>query len=222
MLIGGLQKVSMIDYPRKLSAIIFTKGCNFLCPFCHNKTLLSKDETDYTEDEILEFLSSRQGMLDAVTVTGGEPLLQSDIEQFLQKIKEINFLVKLDTNGYSPENLEKVLPYLDYIAMDLKAPKDKYNLLAGIELDTRKIDESVSIIKNFSGEKEFRTTLVHPLLETSDIRKIVEENQLGDAPYFLQNYRPIDTDTEQKMWSFSQDELGELAKGLQCKIRNSN
>ena len=223
MLIGGLQKISMIDYPGKLSAIIFTKGCNFLCPFCHNKTLLTSDgETDYTEESVIEFLSSRQGILDAVTITGGEPLLQQDIEPFLQKLREMDFLVKLDTNGYSPEKLEKVLPYLDYIAMDLKAPITKYDLLAGQKIDTTKINKSVTIIKNFSGEKEFRTTLVHPLLDVDDIKQIYEENQLGDIPYFLQNYRPIDDYTEQEMWSFSKEELEKIAKEIPCQIRSSN
>ncbi len=224
MIIGGLQKVSMIDYPGKLSAILFTKGCNFLCPFCHNAQLLKEDDTQsvYTQEEILAFLKTRQGLLDAVCISGGEPLLQSDLLAFLQEVKKMGFLLKLDTNGYSPTKLEQALPYVDYVAMDLKAPLTKYHLLAGKDLDTAKIKKSVQIIKKFPKDKEFRTTLVHPLLVVEDIAKIYQEQQLKGFSYFLQNYRPIAEDTQKKMWGFSPQELEQLAKEVACQIRSSS
>ncbi len=223
MIIGGLQKLSMIDYPGKLSAIVFTKGCNFLCPFCHNAGLLETDDKSlYCQENILEFLKTRQGMLDAVSISGGEPLLQKDILDFLQKVQAMGFLVKLDTNGYSPEKLEQALPFVDYVAMDLKAPLSKYHLLAGKSVDLEKIKKSVEILKNFPKAKEFRTTLVHPLLEREDIKKIYQEYKIEHLPYYLQNYHPIPQDTLGIMWGFTQQELELLEQEIPCQIRNSS
>jgi len=225
MIIGGLQKLTMIDYPGKLSAIIWTKGCNFLCPFCHNAQLLDNtdgEQTLYTPEEILQFLSSRQGMLDAVSISGGEPLLHDGLVPFMQEVKKMNFLLKLDTNGYSPEKLERALPYVDYVAMDLKAPLAKYHLLAGTKVDLRKIKKSVAIIKKFPRSKEFRTTLVHPFLEVDDIAKIYDEHKLDGIDYFVQNYHPIAEDSAGEMWSFSPAELEQLGQEVECQVRSSS
>ncbi len=222
MIIGGLQKLSMIDYPGKLSAIVFTKGCNFLCPFCHNAGLIETNKKSlYSQEEILDFLKSRQGMLDAVSISGGEPLLQGDLLPFLQEVKDMGFLLKLDTNGYSPEKLKLALPFIDYIAMDIKAPLSKYHLLAGKDLDVQKIQKSVEIVKNFPKTKEFRTTLVHPLLDVKDIKKIYQEQKLDHLPYYLQNYQPIPQDTNNNMWKFTPQELELLKQEVPCQIRSS-
>ncbi len=224
MIIGGLQKTSMIDYPGKLSAIIWTKGCNFLCPFCHNSQLLDENDTQtiHSQEEIFAFLQSRKGLLDAVCISGGEPLLQNDLLQFLQKVKKLGFLTKLDTNGYSPQKLAQALPWVDYLAMDLKAPLAKYHHLAGRKLNLDKIEKSVAIIKNSRKNCEFRTTLVHPLLQTEDIAKIYQEHKLDGFAYFLQNYRPIEEDTNGAMWGFSAQELEKLSQEVKCQIRNSS
>ncbi|OQX50761.1 MAG: anaerobic ribonucleoside-triphosphate reductase activating protein [Candidatus Cloacimonas sp. 4484_209] len=130
MKIGGFQKVSLIDYPGKICAIVFTRGCNFRCPYCHNPELVLPENYSplIPEEEIFSFLEKRRGKLDAVEITGGEPTLQEDLTEFIRKIKEMGFLVKLDTNGSFPSVLEKVIysGLVDYIAMDVKAPLEKY------------------------------------------------------------------------------------------------
>jgi len=129
MIIGGFQKFSLLDYPDKISAIIFTQGCNFNCSYCHNKELISKEPYDNSIniEEIWNFLNKRWKQLDAVVITGGEPTLQPDLIEFMQKIKNLGFLIKLDTNGSNPDVIKEVirLKLADYIAMDVKAPLEK-------------------------------------------------------------------------------------------------
>ncbi|MBO5287034.1 MAG: anaerobic ribonucleoside-triphosphate reductase activating protein [Clostridia bacterium] len=190
MLIGGFQKMTMLDYPGKLACTIFTYGCNFRCPFCHNASLVIDEAELIPESEIFSYLSKRKGMLDGVCITGGEPLLQKDIFEFMKKIKDMGFLVKLDTNGYLPEKLSEAisLGLCDYVAMDIKNSREKYPLTTGIEgLDISKICKSVEILLMGRVEYEFRTTVVKELHTKEDILKIGEWIR-GAEKYFLQSF----------------------------------
>ena len=141
MLIGGLQKMTMLDYPGKVACTIFTYGCNFRCPFCHNATLVIDEASLIPKEEILSYINKRKGILDGVVVTGGEPLLQNDIIDFLRELRESGLLIKLDTNGSYPEKLKEIidLGLVDYVAMDIKNSRDKYELTTGTKIDIKKI-----------------------------------------------------------------------------------
>ncbi|HON73376.1 MAG TPA: anaerobic ribonucleoside-triphosphate reductase activating protein, partial [bacterium] len=195
MLIGGLHKLSLIDYPGKLSAVIFTRGCNFRCPYCHNPELIESNGGDIIEeDKILSFLDERKGKLDGVVVTGGEPTLQSEIVEFLERIKRLGFFVKLDTNGSYPERIKELIDrkLLDYIAMDIKAPLYKYSRTTLTSIDTERIVESIHLIMNSGIDYEFRTTVVRSLLSRDDFPKIGE--MIKSAKLFvLQEFRPTKT-----------------------------
>ncbi|MBO4950195.1 MAG: anaerobic ribonucleoside-triphosphate reductase activating protein [Clostridia bacterium] len=191
MLIKGLQKLTLLDYPTKTACTIFTGGCNFRCPFCHNASLvLDVNEGEKHEaDEVLAFLGKRVGLLDGVCVTGGEPLLQKDIKEFLKAIKEMGYAIKLDTNGYSPEKLMEIVEegLIDYVAMDIKNCKEKYSETAGIDIDMAKIEKSVSFLMNSGIDYEFRTTVVKEYHTLSDIEKIAGWIS-GAKRYFLQSF----------------------------------
>ncbi|MFA6437490.1 MAG: anaerobic ribonucleoside-triphosphate reductase activating protein [Candidatus Paceibacterota bacterium] len=190
MRIGGFQKISLIDYPEHLSSIVWTPTCNFRCPFCYNKDLALGDAGLFSEDEVLQTLKERQGKIEAVVITGGEPTLQKDLKDFIKKIKALNYLVKLDTNGTNPEIIRDLLEekFIDYIAMDIKAPRGKYKTLSGIEnSDIQNIQSSIEIIKKLAPDYEFRTTIVPDLLNKDDILSIAEWLS-GSKRYILQQF----------------------------------
>jgi len=177
MEIGGFLPFSLCDYPGKVAAVVFTQGCNFRCPFCHNGELVFlKKETpsEYSEELILSRLQSRCHVLDGVVVTGGEPTIHHDLSLFLEKIKGIGLSVKLDTNGSCPDVLEEVirLNLVDYIAMDIKSPWDKYDLLTGIQAPLENIQRSLNIIIKSSIPSEFRTTVIPKWLGPEDLAVI--------------------------------------------------
>ena len=178
MLIGGFQKLSLIDFPEKISCIVFTVGCNFRCPFCYNLELVlpSKipSQPTISEKEIFDFLKKRKGKIDGVVITGGEPTLHPDLEEFVKKIKELGFLVKLDTNGYNPDVIYRLVKknLLDYVAMDIKAPKEKYEFFSGIKLDLERIQASVDFLKKNYIDYEFRTTLAPGLTKKDILEKM--------------------------------------------------
>lgn len=176
MRIGGFQKFSLIDYPGKICAIIFTQGCNFRCPYCHNPELVLPEKFTelIPEEQVFSFLESRRGKLEAVEFTGGEPTLQPDLIDVIQKIKKMGFLVKLDSNGSNPDILQKIadLDIVDYFAMDIKAPLEKYQEITRSDIGSEKIAQSVKIIMNSGKAYEFRTTVVKPLLVKEDFDKI--------------------------------------------------
>ena len=188
----GLQKMTVLDFPGRVACIVFTFGCNFRCPFCHNASLVTGDgESDVSEEEFFSFLKKRKGLLDGVCVTGGEPLLQNDIEDFLFKIKELGYQVKLDTNGMFPEKLKKVVKagLVDYVAMDIKNSPEYYAVTVGKEeLDFEKIKESVDFLINEADvEYEFRTTVVaefHTESAFDDIGELIK----GAKNYYLQSF----------------------------------
>lgn len=184
MIIGGLQKTSLLDFPEKIAAIVFTMGCNFRCGYCHNPELINGEAKI---EEVFEFLKTRQGKLDGVVITGGEPCLQKDLPEFIKQVKELGFAVKLDTNGSFPEMLEKVLPDLDYVAMDIKAPLEKYSQIVNVDVDTSKILKSIEVLKNGGVDYEFRTTVVKSQLSFEDFEKIGQLIQ-GVPRYYLQRF----------------------------------
>ncbi len=192
MLIAGLQKLTLLDYPGKTACTLFTPGCNFRCPFCHNALLVTqKVENFIAEEEFFSFLSKRNGILDGVCITGGEPTLQKDLIPFMKKIKAMGFLLKLDTNGYRPDSLKEILSenLADYIAMDIKASPEKYSLATGIaDLDFSLIADSIELIEKSGILHEFRTTVTQELHEEADFEKILSLFS-SDTPYFIQQFK---------------------------------
>lgn len=194
MRIGGLQKCSLIDYPGKVSAIIFTIGCNFRCPYCHNPELVDETAEELSEESIFAFLEKRKGLLDGVTITGGEPTLHDDLIPFIQRIKALGFLVKLDTNGTRPNVVEQVQreKLADYIAMDIKSPLAKYADTVARPVDIENIEKSISLLIGGTTDYEFRTTVVKTLLTREDLEKMGEEIR-GAKRYYLQKFVPTKT-----------------------------
>lgn len=196
MLIGGLQRCSLVDYPGHVSAVIFTQGCNFRCPYCHNPQLVdpARFGQPLDVDEVFRFLQSRIGRLQAVVVSGGEPLVHDDLPALLGRIRELGYLVKLDTNGSFPGRLSAVVSagLVDFIAMDIKAPFGRYGELAGVPIDIEAIRESIRIIRESGVDYLFRTTLAEPLLGEDDIRTIRE--LLGPAEHY--RVQPINPNAE--------------------------
>ena len=192
MQIHGLQRLTLVDYPGHLAAILFTGACNFRCPFCQNASLVLHPESEpvISESEIFDYLSERKKMLDGVVVTGGEPTLQKDLIPFLHRLKDIGYLVKLDTNGYRPDVMRAAVEYgaVDYIAMDVKNSLDKYGMTVGIaDFDVSPIKESLSYLLEGNVQYELRTTVVHELHSDEDFEKISQMCG-GAASYFLQTF----------------------------------
>ncbi len=190
MIFGGFQKLTLLDFPEKVACIVFTKGCNFYCPFCHNSSLVHSSASDISEEEVLEYLAKRQGILEGVCISGGEPLLHDELEAFVKKVKDMGYAVKLDTNGSFPEKLKSLVEkgLIDYVAMDIKNSFDKYPLTSGVEnIDISKIEESIDFLMSSSIDYEFRTTVVNELHTTQDIVAICKRIS-GAKKYFLQNF----------------------------------
>lgn len=192
MVINGFQKLTLLDYPSRVACTIFTAGCNMRCPFCHNASLVTHIDNDntFSTEEVLSYLEKRQGILEGVCITGGEPLLQPDIKEFITEIKKLGYAVKLDTNGTFPEKLKELVNegLVDYVAMDIKNSKAKYKETAGINnLDLSKIEESVDFLINGNMDFEFRTTIVSEFHTVEDIQDIVVWIR-GAHKYFLQNF----------------------------------
>ena len=188
MRIGGLQKLTLLDFPGHVACTVFLQGCNFRCPFCHNTSLvLGTDEI--TEDEVLRFLKTRQGLLDGVAITGGEPLLTADLPDFLRKVKALGYKTKLDTNGSFPEKLRRLIDegLVDYVAMDIKNSPEKYAETAGADGMLDAVRQSVDILKNADIPYEFRTTVVDELHEPADFEAIGKWLS-GARQYFLQGF----------------------------------
>ena len=190
MIIGGFQKMTVQDFPGKIACIIFTHGCNFKCPFCHNARLVTEAADCISEDEILSYLNKRKGVLDGVVVSGGEPMLQSDLFDFLKKVKDLGLLIKLDTNGCYPNKLKEAidLGLVDYVAMDIKNCREKYPLTAGTDkLCLEDVEKSVKILMEGWVDYEFRTTVTQELHTPEDFKKIGEWIR-GAKRYYIQNF----------------------------------
>lgn len=192
MYIKGLQKLTLLDYPNNCACTVFTFGCNLRCPFCHNGSLVvSKDDYRVTEGEFFDFLLSRRGLLDGVAITGGEPLLQPDLEDFIIKIKNLGFLVKLDTNGTFPDRLKDLIDkkLVDYVAMDVKNSLAKYPQTVGVrDFDVAPIIKSINILKQGNVDYEFRTTVSNELFSKADFEDIALLLK-GAEKYYIQAYK---------------------------------
>ncbi len=193
MIIHGIQKLTLVDYPARCACILFTGACNFRCPFCQNGSLVLNPagEPVIAEDEVFSFLTKRRRMLDGVVVTGGEPTINADLIPFLARIKEIGYSVKLDTNGYLPSVLKAAVESgcVDYVAMDIKTSLDEYSLLSGVDTDTSRIKESIDFLLSGAVDYEFRTTVVNELHHRKNFEKIGETIK-GAKRYFLQSFVP--------------------------------
>ena len=191
MKIAGLERCSFVDWPGMMTAVVFTPGCTMNCYYCHNHTLLGSAETVKTAppEGVLGWLESRKGFLDGVVITGGEPLLQSGLPKFLDRLHDMGYAVKLDTNGTLPEELEQLLHAgrVDYVAMDIKAPRRLYNAVCGTEVDQELIDRSIACIMKHAPDYEFRTTVL-PEFSQSDIVEMATRIQ-GAKRYILQQVR---------------------------------
>ncbi len=216
---GGFEKCTLIDYPGKIACMVYTIGCNFRCPYCHNPELV--DETvahRFSEKEILGFLDGRKKMLDGVVITGGEPTIHGDkLLSFMKEVKERGFLVKLDSNGTNPEFLKQAIDkkLVDYIAMDVKSPLAKYSQTVSRPVDTESIKKSISLIMNSDVEYEFRTTVLKVMLSPEDIEEIAKEIK-GAKKYYLQKFIPSKILNPQfiKKTTYNDEEFTEFQKNL--------
>ncbi len=191
MNIGGFQKNSLIDFPKTIACLIFTQGCNFVCPYCHNPDLVTGPQKRtgdlYDENQIFKFLEKRKGLLEGVVITGGEPTLQKDLTAFCRTVKNMGYTVKLDSNGTHPEMLTELLEnrLVDFISMDIKTSLDKYNLVVPGAFDAGKILESIRILMKTAPAYEFRTTCTRPFISTKTVKEIGNMVR-GASTYILQ------------------------------------
>lgn len=211
MNISGLQKLTLLDFPGKLACTIFTSGCNFRCPFCHNASLVLPGDMPHMEtEEVFSFLKKRVGILEGVCITGGEPCLQSDLEEFIVAVRSMDFLIKLDTNGSFPQKLSALLEkgLLDYVAMDIKTSKENYLNVCGVNNNKllENVIESVEILKGSSVPHEFRTTTAKELQTKEDFEKIGEWLR-GEKRYFIQQYETSGELVGEEMTPYSKGEL---------------
>lgn len=211
MKINGLLKLTLLDFPGHTACTVFFGGCNFRCPFCHNATLVRGEGENITEEEFFKFLSKRQGLLDGVCITGGEPLLQRDIADFMRKIKEMGFEVKLDTNGSFPEKLKELCSagLVDYVAMDIKSSLEGYSRAAGVSVNTEKIRESVDFLVGGTVDYEFRTTVAKGAVLPSDMEGIGELIS-GAKRYFLQGFVDSGDILGEGCGAYTQEEMSDM------------
>lgn len=223
MILGGLQKLTLLDFPGHVACTVFTLGCNFRCGFCHNAPLVLPGETpQYAVDEFFRFLEKRKGLLDGVAVTGGEPLLQKDIEDFLTKVKSMGYAVKLDTNGAFPERLRSILQngLADYVAMDIKNSKAKYGVTVGVQDALPDVEKSVSLLMEGKTPFEFRTTAVRELHSAEDFRDIGKWIA-GTPRYYIQQFKDSGNLLEDGWTSPSEEEMHDYLHSVQQFIPNA-
>ncbi len=224
MEIHGFQKTTLLDYPGHLASTIFLGGCNFRCPYCHNASLVLSPAGQPTipEEEVFQYLRKRNGIIEGVCITGGEPTLYPGLTGFIHKIKEMGFLVKLDTNGNNPHIIKQLTEngYLDYIAMDIKNSRAKYGLSAGIKnFDTARVSESVSYLLTEPVDYEFRTTVVKEHHTSEDIIEIGKWIQ-GAKAYFLQAYKDSGDVIQAGLTGPSKSELYQYKDLLSSYVKN--
>ena len=223
MLIQGLQKTTLLDYPGKVAATVFLQGCNMNCPFCHNRALIHLyNENCMDEEQVIKFLERRKNILDGVCITGGEPTLQPDIVEFIDRIKILGYQVKLDTNGYKPKVLRELiqLKLIDYIAMDIKAAPYHYPEVTGVEkIDIHKIQESVDLLKAGTIPYEFRTTVANGLHQIEEF-DVIGEWLTGVDAYFIQNFRSFPHQVCDGLHPFPKNDLDKILEIARKYIDN--
>ena len=207
MSLVGLDKMSLLDYEDKISCVLFYKACNFRCPFCHNGLTVLEAEDEFLFEAVLEYLKSRIGLLDAVVFTGGEPTLEPHLKEHIQKVKELGFLIKLDTNGTNPELLKELVNehLIDYVAMDIKNSEAKYPLTCGVNhVDINKIKQSIEFLMNSGVDYEFRTTLVnefHSLNDMDGLGQLIK----GSKVLYLQKFVERESCIQKGLHEVSED-----------------
>lgn len=228
MLIGGLQKTTLVDYPGKIAATIFTIGCNYRCSYCHNPEIVKGIAKVISENKVFDFLKARKDLLDAVCITGGEPTLQKDLPEFIKKIKKLGYFVKLDTNGYHPEILEKLIKseLLDYVAMDIKGTWRKYEKIVNIKMEVENIKQSVALLKQGRVPYEFRSTVLPAFHTEKDIVSMARQIKGADK-YYIQQFRPaqslVDPDFLGEI-TYTKKQLAQIIEEFKgwfkvCKVR---
>lgn len=225
MTIKGLAKLTLLDYPGRVACTVFTGGCNFKCPFCHNASLVARagELPTIPESEFFELLNKRKGVLDGVCITGGEPLLMPDIADFIGRIKECGYSVKLDTNGSFPERLEGLLSLgiVDYVAMDIKNSPEKYPITVGVPaFDMTPVYDSVALLMNSGIPYEFRTTVVRELHEEEDFERIGEWIK-GAKGYFIQSFTDSGDLLGKSLSAHSKETLERFLSIMQKYVSNS-
>ncbi len=193
MKIGGFQKLTLLDFPEQVACIVFTAGCNFRCPYCHNSSLVENLSAlePVGEEEVFSYLKKRQGLLDGVVISGGEPLLQPDVEDFIRRVRDLQYLVKIDTNGACPEKLGRLLSggLVDYVAMDIKHAPGRYGEAIGVDGGKvlPQVEESIARLRGSGIPYEFRTTLVKGIHDEAGVEEMARWIA-GPEPYYLQTY----------------------------------
>ncbi|MBQ1955861.1 MAG: anaerobic ribonucleoside-triphosphate reductase activating protein [Clostridia bacterium] len=224
MRIGGIQKLTLLDYPGKVACTVFTVGCNFRCPFCHNASLVTHtgDAPDLGEEDVLSFLSKRKGIIEGVCITGGEPLVWPETVDLLRKIKSMGYSVKLDTNGSFPKRLADIMDagLADYIAMDIKSSPQNYALAAGCENALESVKESVLLLLNGKIPFEFRTTVVKGLHTPADIEDIAAWI-VGAERYYLQGFRDSGDLIGSGLAAFTPEEMIQLLTSARKYLPNT-
>ncbi len=229
MKIGGINTLTLLDFPGKIAAIVFTAGCNFRCGYCHNVQFVDPEQIEkisghfIPEEKVFNFLDERKGLIDGLVVSGGEPTIWPDLPEFFAKVKEKGFLTKLDTNGTNPEMLKKLFAadLLDYVAMDIKMPLAEYEALAGTMPPAEILKKSVELIKDSGVDYEFRTTVIDEFHDEDVMKRIFDD--IGEVKKFtIQNFRPEKT-LDTKFGSFSpcgKEKLATLAQVAQKYTKN--
>ena len=221
MEIGGLQKMTLLDYPGKVACTVFLSGCNFRCPYCHNSALVlpGRMGSGISQEELLEFLDRRKGKLDGVCITGGEPTVHRDLPELIEKIRQKGFLVKLDTNGSNPSMLEALIreKKIDYVAMDVKNSPERYGWTCGNSGILEGVQESVEILKQDAIDYEFRTTVCKPFHDAESMASLARWIQ-GCRRYFIQNFEDSGSLVGEGAEAFSQQELQELFRAVRVYI----
>ncbi|MDH5442363.1 MAG: anaerobic ribonucleoside-triphosphate reductase activating protein [Candidatus Nomurabacteria bacterium] len=224
MRIGGLEKFSLIDFPGNIACIIYTIGCKFACPYCHNPELVNETvEREIPVKEIYEFLESRKGLLEGVVITGGEPTLHDDLLEFISEIKKMGFKVKLDSNGTNPKMLKRAIgkKLVDYIAMDMKSPLEIYHKTVSRPVDIDAIKTSIELLMSSPIPYEFRTTIIKSLLSPGDIEQIAKEIS-GAKNYYLQKFVSVKILNPQfkKKVTYTDEEFSELRELAEKYVEN--
>lgn len=221
MIIAGLQKMTITDFPENVACILFLKGCNFRCPYCHNSELIDYkiDDNYILKEEVFDFLKKRQGILDGVVISGGEPTVNKDLPKLIKEIRDLGFKIKLDTNGTNPQMLKELLEdgLIDYVAMDIKNVQTKYLETAGLSEKNvqilENVQKSIDILKKSNVDHEFRTTIMknyHNIEDLEEINKLIGK----DEKYFIQNFEDSEYVLDHNIEPFSEKELKEIKNKL--------
>ena len=220
MIIDGFEELTLLDYPGHLACIIFTRGCNYRCSYCQNSSLMNNNKSPgkYSEDYILDYLKKRKNKIEGIVISGGEPTIQLGLKEFIKKVKDEGFKVKLDTNGSNPKILKELLDekLLDYVAMDIKCDLDNYEIVTKCKVNTKLIKESIDLLIKSKIDYEFRTTLIKEYVSLESIDKIIK--LIPKEKYYLQNFRLSEDVIDKKLHGYTEEEL----KCLKNKYENTS